>query len=306
VTVSAVDYTDAAVRVRVPASSGNLGPGFDSFGLALALYDEVTAHATDDGLLVEVAGEGAERLPCDEDHLVVKAMRTTFERLGGQPPGLRLQCRNAIPQSRGLGSSAAAIVAGIVAARGLRTDGARLLGGSELLELAAALEGHPDNVAACLSGGFTVAWTEPSGPRSIRLQVHPDIRVVAYIPRAEVSTQDARALLPAHVPHREAVANASRAALLIVAMTSRPELLVDGTRDWLHQQYRATAMPASLDLVGCLRESGAAAVVSGAGPAVLALTADANAAAALAEQAPVGWRALRLGVEPEGARTRSW
>jgi homoserine kinase len=303
--VTRVDYTDGAVRVRVPASSGNLGPGFDSFGLALTLYDEVTARVSDGGLLVEVEGEGAELLPCDEDHLVVQAMRATFERLGGQPPGLRLQCRNSIPQSRGLGSSAAAIVGGMAAARALRVDGARLLGGSDLLELAAELEGHPDNVAACLSGGFTVAWTELSGPRSIRLQVHPGIRVVAYVPPAEVSTKDARALLPAHIPHRDAADNASRAALLIIAMTSRPELLADGTRDWLHQQYRATAMPASLTLVGCLRDAGAAAVVSGAGPAVLALTAEANDAA-LAEQAPAGWRALRLGIEPDGVRTRSW
>jgi homoserine kinase len=302
--VTRVDYSDGAVRVRVPASSGNLGPGFDSFGLALAVYDQVTARITDGGLLVEVEGEGADRLPCDEDHLVVKAMRATFERLGGQPPGLHVQCRNAIPQSRGLGASAAAIVAGIAAARALRVGGARLLGGPDLLRLATVLEGHPDNVAACLSGGFTVAWTEPSGPRSIRLQVHPGIRVVAYVPPAELSTQAARALLPAHVPHGEAAANASRAALLIVAMTSRPELLTDGTRDWLHQRYRETAMPASLALVGTLRDSGAAAVVSGAGPAVLALTADANDAA-LAEQAPVGWRALRLGIEPDGVRTRS-
>jgi homoserine kinase len=135
--------------------------------------------------------------------------------------------------------------------------------------------------------------------------VHPGIQVVAYVPPVEASTQAARALLPAHVPHGEAAANSARAALLIVGMTSRPELLADGTRDWLHQEYREAAMPASLALVTCLRDSGAAAVVSGAGPAVLALTAEANDAA-LAERAPAGWRALRLGIEPDGVRTRSW
>ena len=299
------DFTDGAVRVRVPASCGNLGPGFDSFGLALALYDDLTVRATESGLLVEVEGEGAEDLPRDEDHLVVKAMRATFDRLGGQPPGLHLRCRNSIPQACGLGSSAAAIVAGCAAARALRVNGARLLGGSDLLELATVLEGHPDNVAACLSGGFTVAWTEPSGPRSIRLQVHPDIRAVAYVPPARVSTEAARALLPAQVPHGEAAANAARAALLTVAITNRPELLADGTRDWLHQQYRKPAMPATLALVDLLRGSGAAAVVSGAGPSVLALTAVGDEAT-LAEQAPSGWRVLKVGIEPDGVRTRSW
>lgn len=301
-TVTRVKYADRAVRVRVPASSGNLGPGFDSFGLTLALYDEVTARVTDGGLRVEVTGEGAEQLPCDEDHLVVKAMRACFSQLGGQPPGLHVQCRNAIPQTRGLGSSAAAIVAGIAAARAMRVDGATLLGGPDLLGLATALDGHPDNVAACLSGGFTLAWSEPSGPRSIRLQVHPSIRAVAYVPPMEVSTQAVRELLPAQVPHREAAENAARAALLIIAMTDQPEHLIDATRDWLHQQYRETAMPASLALVGCLRNSGVAAVVSGAGPAVLALSVGDDDVAPT-EQPPIGWRAFRLGIAPNGVRT---
>lgn len=299
------EYALGAVGVRVPASSGNLGPGFDSFGLALALYDEVTARATDGGLSVEVAGEGADQLPCDEDHLVVKAMRTCFDRLGGQPPGLHVQCRNAIPQTRGLGSSAAAIVAGLAAARALRVDGEGLLGAVDLLSLAASLDGHPDNVAACLSGGFTVAWTESSGPRSVRLDVHPGIRALAYLPGTEVSTQAARALLPAQIPHGDAADNAARAALLIVAMTDRPELLADATRDWLHQQYREPSMPASLELVGRLRNSGVAAVVSGAGPTVLVLAARGDDAA-LTRQTPVGWRALSLGIDRDGVRIRSW
>jgi homoserine kinase len=303
-TVTRGEYAPSAVGVRVPASSGNVGPGFDSFGLALALYDEVTARVTDGGLSVEVAGEGAEQLPCDEDHLVVKAMRACFDRLGGQPPGLHVQCRNAIPQTRGLGASAAAIVAGLAAARALRVDGVGLLSGADLLSLAAGLDGHPDNVAACLSGGFTVAWTESSGPRSVRLEVHKGIRAVAFVPPTEVSTQAARALLPAQVPHGDAADNAARAALLIVAMTDRPELLAEATRDRLHQHYREPAMPASLELVGYLRSSGVAAVVSGAGPTVLALAAGADDQS-LTLQSPVGWRALSLGIDPDGVRIRS-
>ena len=299
------EYAPSAVRVRVPASSGNLGPGFDSFGLALALYDEVTARVTDGGLTVEVAGEGADQLPCDEDHLLVKAMRACFDRLGGQPPGLHVQCVNAIPQTRGLGSSAAAIVAGIAAARALRVDGEGWLDGADLLAVAAGLDGHPDNVAACLSGGFTVAWTESSGPRSVRLEVHPGIRAVAYVPPTEVSTQAARALLPAQVPHDDAADNAARAALLIVAMTDRPELLPAATRDRLHQHYREPAMPASLELVGCLRDCGVAAVVSGAGPTVVALAAGGDDEA-LTKHTPAGWRALSLGIDAEGVRIRSW
>ncbi|MGH3343871.1 MAG: homoserine kinase, partial [Carbonactinosporaceae bacterium] len=189
-------FDSGPVRVRVPASSANLGPGFDAFGLALGCYDEVVARARPRGLRVEVAGEGAATVPRGEDHLVVRAMRATFAALGGQPEGLEISCTNRIPHSRGLGSSASAICAGVVAARSLAARGAEL-DDDALLALATRLEGHPDNVAACLRGGLTLAWTEPSGPRALRLEPSPDVVPIACVPAARASTAEARGLLPA-------------------------------------------------------------------------------------------------------------
>jgi homoserine kinase len=265
----------AAVHVRVPATSANLGPGFDTFGLALARHDEVSAALGGDGLRVEVSGEAADSLPRDPSHLVVSAMLAAFRRWHAEPPGLQVRCRNAIPHSRGLGSSAAAIVAGVVAARALlaETGGAGEVqpGDSDVLELAAGLEGHPDNVAAALSGGFTLAWAGEAGTRSVRLAPHAAVLPVVCVPGWEMSTTAARGLLPQEVPHRDAVFNASRAGLLVAAVTQRPETLLEATEDRLHQHYRAPAMRPTADLVADLRAHGFAAVVSGAGPTVLAL-----------------------------------
>lgn len=267
-------FRAAPVRVRVPATSANLGPGFDSAGLALALHDHVVLRATDSGLVVDVAGEGAESVPRTERHLVVKAARATFDRLGGQPAGLELVCANRIPHSRGLGSSAAAIVAGVLAARALVTGGDRILDDDAVLALATELEGHPDNVAACLLGGVTFAWTEPDGPRAVRLDAHPDLRPVVVVPTTTASTAKVRALLPATVPHADAAANAGRAALLGIALTGRPDLLLAATEDRLHQEYRRPAMKRSAALVDRLRAAGVPATISGAGPTVMALTTD--------------------------------
>ncbi|CAN5756673.1 homoserine kinase [soil metagenome] len=303
-------WTETPVAVRTPASSANLGPGFDSFGLALALHDDVEVAVTPAGLHVDVAGEGAHEVPRDEQHLVVRAARATFDALGKQPPGLRLRCRNRVPHGRGLGSSAAAIVAGVVAARALVENsepgaGAGLDADAALL-LAAELEGHPDNVAAALLGGCTLAWTEQAGARAIRLD--PVVSAVVLVPARPLSTELARGLLPAQVPHRAAVANSARAALLTVAMTTRPDLLLAATEDLLHQDYREPAMPASLALVRRLRTAGRAAVVSGAGPAVLVLVAATAAGAPpaaglvgeLAGAAP-GWQPQPLAVDMDGA-----
>lgn len=258
------------VRVRVPATSANLGPGFDALGLALSLHDEIEARVAPSGLRIEVVGEGAADVAgAEEAHLVIRAMRATFDDLGaGQPPGITLRCVNQIPHGRGLGSSAAAIVAGVLAARALAGAGT---GPDEALALANALEGHPDNVAPCLYGGLTIAWTTDSGASAVRLEPASVIRPVVIIAPAPVSTEAARALLPARVPHSDAARNAGRAALLVAAMTARPEALLDATEDRLHQDYRAPAMPATIDLVGRLRAAGIPAVVSGAGPSVLAL-----------------------------------
>ena len=293
-------FSPVPVRVRVPATSANLGPGFDSAGLALALHDDVEVRVVPAGLEVHVSGEGAGELPLDERHLVVRALRAAFDRLGGQPRGLVLRCTNRIPQSRGLGSSSAAIVGAVVAARALVEGGDQILDKQASLDLADELEGHPDNVAACLRGGVTFAWTEPRGPRVVRLDAHPDLAPVVLVPATTASTAEVRGLLPDRVPYADAVLNASRAALLPHALTTDVSLLLPATEDRLHQNYRAPAMPATARLVADLRERGVAAVVSGAGPTVLALTTRTGRAAVdVVDRA--GWTVLPLDVEPRGA-----
>ena len=293
-------FRAAAVRVRVPATSANLGPGFDSAGLALSLYDDVLVRVTDAGLTVDVAGEGAEDVPRDESHLVVSSLRAAFARLGGQPRGLEVVCANRIPHARGLGSSSAAIVSAVLAARALVVGGSSELDDAACLDLANALEGHPDNVAACLLGGLTVAWTSQGRARAIRLDAHAELAPVAFVPSDRSSTAEVRGLLPATVPYADAVLNASRAALLPYALTIDPSLLLPATEDRLHQGYRAPAMPATAALVSELRSTGVPAVVSGAGPTVLALT-TAGGRAALVETGRPGWRVLPLDVDRGGA-----
>jgi len=290
-------FLDTPVHVRVPATSANLGPGFDSAGLALGLLDDVVVRVTSSGLGLGISGEGKDDVARGERHLVVRALRATFDRLGGQPPGLKVFCTNRIPHARGLGSSSAAIVSGIVAACALVADAD--LDDQARLELADELEGHPDNVAACLRGGATFAWTEDARPRVLRLDAHPDLAPVAFVPATRSSTKAARGLLPATVPYADAVLNASRAALLPHAVAADPSLLLAATEDRLHQAYRASAMPASAALVAELRHAGVAAVMSGAGPTVLALCTRAARAALLVERA--GWKVLPLEVEARGA-----
>jgi homoserine kinase len=285
----------------VPATSANLGPGFDSLGLALALHDDVVVHVTDEpGLTVDVAGMGAASVPRNARHLVVKSMRAAFKRLGGAPKGLEVVCANRIPHGRGLGSSAAAIVAGVVAARGLVVGGNERMDDAGVLALAAELEGHPDNVAACLYGGLTIAWTEVGGAQAVRVAVDQRITPVAFVPGSSSSTKAARKLLPETVSHADAAANAGRAALLVEALRSSPEALFAATEDRLHQQYRAPAMPRSAALLTELRTAGIPAVISGAGPTVLALTTTENRDAAT-EFARRGWSAIALDVATVGA-----
>ncbi|HEX6445123.1 MAG TPA: homoserine kinase, partial [Streptosporangiales bacterium] len=257
------------VRVRVPATSANLGPGFDCAGLALACYDEVEAEVTRAGLTVEVDGEGAGDVPRDEAHLVVRALRASLDESGERLPGLTLRCVNAIPHSRGLGSSAAAIVAGVVLGRALA--GVADPAGPGALPLAARLEGHPDNVAACLLGGLTLSFTGGGVVDAVRLVPAAELSALAVVPPHRVSTEAARGLLPGSVPHADAAASAARAALLAPAITGRPDLLLAATEDRLHQRYRRPAMPETLSLVEALRAAGHAAAVSGAGPTVLVL-----------------------------------
>jgi homoserine kinase len=265
------------VTVRPPATSANLGPGFDAFGLALELRDEVTVELAESGLQIEISGEGAESLPVDENHLIVRSLRAAFGRLGVQPPGLRVRCVNRIPHGRGLGSSSAAICAGIMAARALVVDGELALDAYGALDLANELEGHPDNVAPCLVGGFTTAWQQADGVDVLRLDPAEGVSAVLFVPSQPLSTHVARGLLPKEVPHADASFNAGRSGLLALALTApglaperRRELLFAGTEDRLHQGYRAPAMEQSAQLIARLRADGHPAVVSGAGPSVLA------------------------------------
>ncbi len=263
----------ATVRVRVPATAANLGPGFDCFGLALTRYDEIEARLAD-RVVVTTTGVGAGEVPSDERHLVVRAVLRAWAAVGRRPPGLQLVCRNVIPHGGGQGSSAAAIVSGLLAGRALLPDPAELTD-TDLLDLANQMEGHPDNVAPALSGGFTLAWLDRAGrARSVRRDVHPGIRTVLFTAAGSSSTHATRGLLPQQVPHRDAAANSAAAALLVHAMTCAPEYLLEATVDRLHQPYRAAAMPDSAILMRDLRDAGVAAVISGAGPSVLALSSE--------------------------------
>jgi homoserine kinase len=290
------------VTVRVPATSANLGPGFDSLGLALGLHDEVRLRLRPGGVAVAIQGEGAGRLPGGENHLVVRAVRAGFAHAGVPQPGLDLLCRNGIPHSRGLGSSAAAVVAGLVAARGCLAE-PECLDDAAVLALAADFEGHPDNAAAVLYGGLTVSWVNDGRPRAARCDPDPAIRPALFVPERGLSTRRARAMLPGRVTHADAAFNAGRSALLVLALTRRPDLLLEATEDRLHQQRRASAMPATADLIARLRAAGAAAVVSGAGPSVLVLAAEGGEAAegVLESARRPGWRVLRPGVDLAGA-----
>ena len=298
-------FVTGPVRVSVPATSANLGPGFDSMGLALDLRDELEAEVVGDGVEVLVEGAGAEGVPRDATHLVVRAMQVAFDAMGVRPPGLRLHCRNVVPHARGLGSSSAAIVAGVTLGRALVAGGALLLDDDEVLDLCAGLEGHPDNVAPAQVGGFVVAGRDDDGGfYAVPCPVDPRVGAVVMVPPTPVSTEQARGLLPASVPHADAAADAGRAALLVAALAGQPEHLLRATRDYLHQDYRRPAMPESLALVDALRADGVAAVVSGAGPTVLAFCdgPDTALTASLLERCPAGWWSSYLAIDTDGVR----
>ena len=290
------------VRVRGPGSSANLGPGFDALGLALGLYDDVEVSAAAEGVSIEVSGEGAGRVPCDESHLVARAMRSAWDVVGDAPPGIRMRCRNAIPHSRGLGSSAAAAVAGATAAVVLAGRDAELERDT-ILQVAAGMEGHADNAAASLLGGFVVAWDNGGNSsrrfHAVRLETHPGIHPIALVAGTESLTSTTRGLLPEHVPLVDAAFTGSRSALAVLAFTQRPDLLLPATEDRLHQNYRRPAYPASADLVDTLRDRGIPAAISGAGPTVLAITADGVLPSDLDLH---GFTALPLPVDGMGAR----
>ena len=268
------------MQVQVPASTANLGPGFDAFGLALGMHDRYVAQVLDDAILdIDVTGEGADEVPRNDKNLLVKAMYKGFDFLGGRPKGLAIRALNVNPHGRGLGSSASAIVGGLVLARALVLNGEDHMSDIQLLSLATDMEGHPDNVSASLFGGATISWFEvekhKSSAHCVHLNVDPRIQAIAYIPSKALATSKARKMLPEAIPFADAVRNTTNAALMSHALTTRPDLLFTATEDFLHQSYRAEAMPESYALVQKLRGAGIAAFISGAGPTVLALhTAD--------------------------------
>jgi homoserine kinase len=305
------DFIGGAAQVSVPATSANLGPGFDALGMALSLRDSLTASIAH-GLAIEVTGCGAGEVPLDESHLVVQAMYAGFAAMRVVAPGLRLQCKNRVPHGMGLGSSSAALVGGLALARALVVDGEQRFSDYDLFELAAHMEGHPDNVGPAIYGGFVICGQEGDEFYAVPSPVDQRLSPVVFVPVTPLNTKLARGLLPTLVPHGEAAANASRAALLTTALRHRPDLMLWATRDYLHQEYRRQAMPDTMEFIDTLRADGIPAVVSGAGPSVLAWAgaprrveygAAAEAALAATEVAarcPEGWTVHILNVEPVG------
>lgn len=289
------------VRLAVPATAANLGPGYDCLGLALALYNYLELEPARRWQLV-IRGEGAESLPRDESNLVWQSMEHLWRQTGTPVPCVKLTLVNGIPLGRGLGSSAAAIVGGLSLANHWLD---KPLDKEELLQLAAELEGHPDNVAPALFGGLTIAWTTPAGPQFKKLTVHRGVSPLICVPDETMSTEVARSLRPLSVPHEDAIFNVSRSALLVAALIQSPELLFEATEDRLHQSYRASAMPHTGSLLAALRAEGHAAVVSGSGPSILVLCNDpaerALAAELVASRGEGRWDALMLAVDFKGA-----
>lgn len=286
------------VTLTVPATTANLGPGFDSIGLALDIRDRITATIVESGVKVSITGNGADSLPTDGTHLIAKVAMDAATKWGLPISGLAIECENNIPQGRGFGSSAAAIIAGLVIARDL--TGADITN-HELLREANVIEGHADNISACLFGGLTInAWTSLADVECISLPVHSDVVVVMGIPQTELDTHKARGFLPTQVPYEDAIFNSSRSALLVAAMTTQPELLVAATADRLHQDYRKDAYPESLAIVNALRAAGIGGAISGAGPSVAALTTAHQVAQAKDIISAGGFQAQQVAISTAG------
>lgn len=295
----------APFSVTIPATSANLGSGFDSFGLALGLSDQVIVHPSADGQVhVDVHGEGAGTVPTDGNNLVARIAANVMHRHGKELPGLRLTAHNNIPHSRGLGSSASAAVAGILIAKQLLAQDGVELTTAEIFQVATEVEGHPDNVAPAIYGGVTLSWITDGVARTTELPLGKPVSVTVGVPNYRASTKQARKAQPVSVPLTDAVFNLSRAGLLVATLATDAAELFEATDDRLHQQYRAPVMPQSAQVVARLREQGHAAAISGAGPSVVVLSADDgdSARAALSAIVDSAWRVETMPVVTKGAR----
>ncbi len=296
-----------SITIRVPATTANLGPGFDCLGLALDLWNEVKIERFGSGIAVEVTGEGADQLPTDESNLIAESIFYFFKTVGARAPeDLHIRCRNDIPLSSGLGSSSAAVLSGLLGAN-------ELLGGprstEQILRLAAQLEGHPDNVAPAIMGGLTVVATAGNEIFTAEIETAP-LPVTVVVPAVKLSTQDARRAIPDKVRISDAVFNVSRTALVVESLrTGDLELLRRVMDDRLHQPYRTKLIPGAADAIRAAQEAGAAAALSGAGPGVVAFSAQGaggvgsvmvNAFAAAGVQA----RVFELTIARRGANVR--
>ena len=309
---SGLTFKATLAQISVPATSANIGPGFDCFGIALELRDRYAAQVLDDETFdVDVTGEGADEVKKDAKNLVIKSMLRGFEHMGAKPRGIALRALNVIPHGRGLGSSASAIVGGLALARSLVLTGEQYMSDEDLITLATELEGHPDNVAAAFYGGATLAWSESKTSsvgetknigRAVSLRVDDRIKALLLVPNNQLATAKARKLLPEIIPHQDAVLNSSRTALLVHALAERPDLLFIATEDLLHQKYRAQAMPKTIALVEKLRGAGLAAVVSGAGPSVMVLYSGAEDEIDQLESVSPGFTAMKLAIAKTGAQ----
>jgi homoserine kinase len=293
------------VRVRVPATSANLGPGFDALGLALALHNEVVAEAAAE-VTVSIEGEGRGRLDEGAKNLVARAVALAHEVAGRPFHGARLRCINRIPLSRGLGSSAAAWVGGLLAANALMGEP---LDREAVLTAAARAEGHPDNVAAALLGGLTVSCADGGRVTAVSLPAPSEVEWVVLLPETESSTRDARAVLPDTVSRSDAVFNVQRVSLLLAALaTGRTDLLDQAMQDRLHQPYRQRLFPWMEAIAAAGRRAGGlGCVLSGAGPSMLAAVrqgggrAVAEAMERALRDVGIAGRAMALPVDPVGA-----
>lgn len=265
------------VKVKVPATSANIGPGFDSMGIALGLYNYVTAEETDTGKLeIEIIDKSSEFLPCDENNLIYKSMKRVFDAVKYKPKGLKLALENNIMITRGLGSSSAGIVGGIVAANKLSGD---RLSVNDMLRLAADIEGHPDNVTPALVGGFTVNVQTKYAIRYVKSELsEKDLRFAALVPDFFLQTKKSRGVLPKSVSMRDAVYNTGHSALLTASlMSGKYENIRTAVGDKLHQNYRKRLIPNMDSLFRLCYDNGALGVyLSGAGPTIIAIIREDN------------------------------